>query len=496
MMVAQARENGRLEVIEFLDQAVSLGRDVFSRKNISNESIEECVKALKRYQRLLHDYGIHHERSIRAIATSAVREAFNRDAFIDKIDIATGIQVDIIDDNDIARYMYISYFSEKDNYVSVSGRKIIISEASGGSCFIMYLNKGNVEYARTTSFGTLRTFQMIESAGTPDTLQGRIVKKQIQRDIPHIVDRSFLKEADVLIALGGDIKFAARRILKTFDPDVLTPLHVSALAQFTETLLPLTVDQIMTRYNQPSADAKSLKPALLYYLSLAALFKLDTIYTAPINIRTGAFLEMVEGGEWFGYLREQVIRSASAIGKKYNYDQPHAQQVAALSSTLFHALKREYKFETRNEILLAVAAHLHDIGLFINTRSHHKHSMYLIQNSNIFGLTNRETILASLIARYHRKAGPRTTHPEFMALTRAERLTVTKLASILRVADALDRTNDQQLKQIQCSAANGLFIITTNTSTDLSLEQIALKDKGALFEETFGLKVELHQKIP
>ena len=162
-----------------------------------------------------------------------------------------------------------------------------------------------------------------------------------------------------------------------------------------------------------------------------------------------------------------------------------------MSVRLFRELQAEHQLSARYELLLHVAALLHEIGSFVSNRSHHKHSMYLILNSELFGLGRHDTTLIALVARYHRRASPQAYHEVFSTLTRDDRLAVAKMAAILRVADALDRNHMQQARELSFSRERGRFIITVGDMEDLTLERMALKDKGGMFEDIYGLEVVL-----
>jgi exopolyphosphatase/guanosine-5'-triphosphate,3'-diphosphate pyrophosphatase len=140
-------------------------------------------------------------------------------------------------------------------------------------------------------------------------------------------------------------------------------------------------------------------------------------------------------------------------------------------------------------VILQVAALLHEIGLFVSNRSYHKHSLYLIRNSELFGLGKKDLLLAALVARYHRRASPQPTHEGYATLDRDERVAVAKMAAILRVADALDESRSQRIHEIQTTCEGDRLVISVPMVEDLSLENLALKQTGALFEETFGTPV-------
>ena len=135
-------------------------------------------------------------------------------------------------------------------------------------------------------------------------------------------------------------------------------------------------------------------------------------------------------------------------------------------------------------------------GLFVSTGSYHKHSMYLISNSELFGLTHRDVLLAALVARYHRRASPKSTHQGYTTLDRDSRIAVVKMAALLRVAIALDDSHSQRIKEIRCSRENGRLVISVPNVDDLSVEQLALHQSRSLFEETFGLQVLLRGVRP
>ena len=172
-------------------------------------------------------------------------------------------------------------------------------------------------------------------------------------------------------------------------------------------------------------------------------------------------------------------------------DTQHAENVAHFSRQLFHVLREEHQLDSHYELLLSVAAELHDVGTHISSRSHHKHSMYMILNSDIFGLGARDKLLTALVARYHRRAVPRPTHEGYATLDREGRVAVAKLAAILRVADALDRQHRGPRQRPSVELQPGRLVITFSTAGDLALEKHALVEKGQLFKQVFGMDVVL-----
>ncbi len=212
-----------------------------------------------------------------------------------------------------------------------------------------------------------------------------------------------------------------------------------------------------------------------------------------MNLRDGLLQEMAHRGQWNEAFVNQITRSAVELGRRFDFDEPHSMQVANLCRQLFRALQDDHHLEPKFGVILYIAAVLHEIGLFIASASHHKHSLYIINNSEIFGLSRKDVRLVGLVARYHRRASPKPTHPGYALLDRESRVIVSKLAAILRVADALERSHSQRISEIRCKREPGRLVITVPKVDDLSLEQLALMQKGSLFEETFGMKVLLRK---
>ncbi|MEM9646440.1 MAG: exopolyphosphatase, partial [Planctomycetota bacterium] len=193
--------------------------------------------------------------------------------------------------------------------------------------------------------------------------------------------------------------------------------------------------------------------------------------------------------------RDQIIRSAKTLGRRFDVDETYSKSVAELARRLFFELEGEHQLSSRYEVLLYVAALLHEIGLFINVRSNHKHAFYLIRNSELFGLSKSEKALVGLVARYHRRAFPQPSHESYGSLRRNERIAVAKMAAILRLAIALCDTRTGRIREIKCVREDKRLVIFVPDVEDVSLERLAMQKGAGLFEEVFGVPVLLRTTL-
>jgi len=494
MAIAEISSSGEIRTLEALSQAVSLGKDTFTTGSIEKSTIEECVEVLKSYRRVLQEYKIERDDQIRAVATSAVREAANRLAFIDRVFIATGIQIEPIDEAEVNRITYLGIEPYLQSAPFLNAGSTIVTEVGGGSTEVLVVQKGNVAYSHTYRLGSLRLRETLQAFRAPTVKVRSIMENQIERTVEQILEHLPSEAPLEMIALGGDVRFAASQLLPDREADELGKLKVSALETFTNKMLAVSVDKLVHKHHLSFTDAETLGPALLANVLLARAMKLDHIFVTNVNLRDGLLKEMANRGVWTDAFISQIIRSAVDLGRKFNFDEPHCLHVAQLCKVLFRELQAEHGLEARYELILYIAAVLHEIGLFISATSHHKHTLYLINNSELFGLTKKDVQLVALVARYHRRASPKPTHQGYATLDRESRVAVSKMAAILRVADSLERSHSQRIQNIRCTRENGRLVIAVPQVDDLSLEQLALKQKGSLFEETFGLKVLLRQE--
>ena len=499
MAIAQITPKGEIRYLDNLHQAVPLGTDTFTIGGIRRETIEECVGVLSRFKRVLQEYGITESHSIHAIATSAVREAQNQDVFLDRVFIATGIEVEAIDEAEVNRLTFL--VAQPLLAVTPALRKhpVLIVEVGAGSTELLVIEKDITTFSETYRLGALRMHEMLEAANAPSMRMRKLMQSSIQRTIEQMIHSVPVVGKVEMVVLGGDARFAVLQILGEKASGLLSSgevmrLAVDKLAALADEITDLSTDELLQKYHMPVTDTEALGPALMTLAMMARAFGIATVHVSGITIRDGLLAEMASESIWTEKFEQQIIQSALDRGRKFGFDEPHGAHVADLSMQLFDQTTAIHGLGSKHRLLLRVAALLHEIGQQVSTRSHHKHSMYLIKHSELFGLSSREIGLIALVARYHRRAPPRPIHEGYATLDRESRIVVCKLAALLRTADALDRAHQQHIRRVESHVADRRLIITTPDAHDLTMERLAAKEKGSLFEQVYGLSVEFRSK--
>ncbi|TWU51047.1 Exopolyphosphatase [Rubripirellula tenax] len=489
MAIAEIQPNGEFRTLDTLVQSVELGREAFDNRRLSRHSIERSASVLKRYKRVLREYGVTSPKDVRVVATTAVREAINRLAFADRIYVATGFNVDPIDEAEVSRITYMGVMPHLRAHPELADGKSIVVEVGGGNTEMLIVRGGNVLHSQSFRLGSLRLVKTLEGVRASAPRRRAMLESHIRRTVLQITDAIKNDTAIHLIALGGDMRFAAHQLLDDWDGNSLALLPTAKLEKLTEKLLSLNEDAIVKRYNASFIEAETVGPALLSYTLLAKHFELTNIHVCDTNLRDGLLHDMAVGGTWTADFRNQIVRSALSLGRKFNFDESHARNVAELARKLFDQLRGEHGLDDRHEVLLFVAALLHEIGMMVNVRSNHKHALYLIRYSELFGLSRDELLQVGLVARYHRRAYPQPAHEAYGTLPQSERVMVSKLAAMLRLAIALDDTRSGRVREIRCVIESKRLVINVPGLDDVSLEQVAMRENSGFFRDTFGLPV-------
>jgi exopolyphosphatase / guanosine-5'-triphosphate,3'-diphosphate pyrophosphatase len=490
-------QNGNVRTLDTLVQSVDLGREAFQSRRLSRASIERSASIFKGYREVLQQYGITSPQDIRVVATTAVREAINRLAFADRIFVATGLNVNPLDEAEVNRITYMGVTPHLMAHPELADGKSIVVEVGGGNTEVLVVRSGNVLKSHSYRLGSLRMLLPLDALRTSVQRRRSILESQIRRTLEQISETVEADPAINLVALGGDVRFAAKKLVD-WDGESLVQVPTKKLVKFTEKILMLDQDAIVKQYGASFIEAETLGPALLVYTSLVQRFSLPHLYVCDTNLRDGLLHDIAAGGAgWTAEFRNQILRSAMALGRKFAFDETHARNVAEIARMLFLQLQTEHKLDSRHEVILFAAALLHEVGTIVNVRSNHKHALYIIRNSDLFGLSRGELLQVGLVARYHRRATPQPAHEGYRTLSQEDRVVVAKLASLLRLAIALDDTRTGRIREVACKFEGKQLIIHVPGVDDVSLEQIAMRENSGLFADVFGMPVMLRAgKMP
>jgi len=493
MEIAQVGPEADVEVLEQTQRAVRLGHDTFVSGRLSQQTMNAVIAILRDYRKLLETYGVE---TVRAVATSAVREAGNGDAFVDRVAMAVDIDVEVLAPAEESRLTVSAVRRAGRGALDLSQGRTLIANIGGGNTLLTMLEDGEIAASESWALGSVRLQEHVASTRVPQAREADILRRQIANAVDVIKRAVPVAGVERLVAVGEDAVFPGREVgrpLGSAEPGWL--VGADGFEKLVASCSRHRPEELARRYSLPFASAERLVPALLIGQGLVEATGVDELVVCDVSMRDGLLQDLarrVMGVEDEG-LAESILQSARTIGEKYRHDARHAEHVAALAVRLFDELQTDHRLTPRHRLLLRVAAIVHEVGKFVSNRAHHKHSHYLISNSEVFGLRRDELAVVADVARYHRRASPRPTHLEYITLPREDRVVVNKLAGLLRVADALERGHAQQVREFRIERRPAELVIYVHGVADLTVERGAIAEKANLFEDTYGMRVRLEE---
>lgn len=486
LIVGTRSAAGDFSLLEHLDRPLPLARDIFRGGVIARSTVEQAAGILRDYQLSLREYGVPAAHT-RLFTTNILSEAANHEIFLNRLQVTTGLGARLMDDGDMTRFIYqVSLRLLQKNPALREGRTFA-SHIGPGNTRALYFKNGRLAAYSNYRLGIFRAREAVavEEGDTPRQLSH--LEEHIRGVVDHLAQDYSGYPIDHHVAIGAEIQSIAAEMIAPRQG--VRRIVETDLERVAEKLALLTPDEMVRRLHVHYTGAEGVLPALQTNLALARRFGDDTLWVPEGDFQRELMLDLMTASPRTANFQEEVIQAACEIGVRYKTDRRHADHVAGFAQQLFRELQHLHGLEPKYELVLRVAAILHEVGMFISPREHHKHSLYILLQTEIFGLSGGDRTLAALLARYHRRYNPEPNHPHFADLSREERMIVFKLAALLRIADALDRTHAQRIKSIQLRPdGNRLYLLTPGVD-DTTVEQIAINSKCDLFSEIYGFEI-------
>jgi exopolyphosphatase/guanosine-5'-triphosphate,3'-diphosphate pyrophosphatase len=484
MMVAERAGNGSLVPVDFLEQPAPVAHDIFRNGGVSASTTERVVSIIKGYQKSLAELGLDPHAVSRAVATNILSEATNHETFMNRIRIACGLRIGTIDDGEMTRLIYLKTRRRLLSLPSMQKQTTLVVHVGPGNTRALLFQDGLITRYTSYRMGTHRTREAVDGSHAEGSAMLRVIREHAYGNLAQIRFDYSDVTVEGLVVIGYEIQ------------SVSTPLTNSkqvcstkALRQFTADAANLSDVELVKRFHLDYQTAEALIPALEINLAVAETLKLSDVHIPISEYEQGLLHDLLVSQELTGAFAEEVIRSARILAERYQSDPSHGEHVGNLCTRFFDSLTDLHQLTPHDALLLQVAAILHEVGTYVSPRAHHKHSEYLILNSEVFGLDRLDVTIVALVARYHRHSGPRLDHPSYAALATDDRIRVCKLAALLRVADALERTHAQRVANLEIRHESGKLRIRLPGLADAAVERLAMASKADLFEQVFGLGV-------
>jgi exopolyphosphatase/guanosine-5'-triphosphate,3'-diphosphate pyrophosphatase len=500
MVVARMAPDGRFEVITRHKEMVRLGESGDDQlKHLTPGAIDRGVAALARCRSVVDTYGA----PVEAVATSAVREAENRNDFIRRAQDEAGIDVEVIAGHEEARLIHLGVLQALPLYDT----PLILCDIGGGSTELLIGHRGEVQVSRSFKLGAIRMTQRFFDGGVTSKRSVERARRFVRATLAPFVREAAAHPFEVAVGSSGTIesllgiaRAAEGSVKQSVNGAVLTR---AALGEVIERLIAAETPEARAEIKGvDKGRADIIVGGAVILEQVMDSLNIESLVISEYALREGVLFDLNNRlhGASLDHLSDLRRRSIEHLMEVCDEDPDHSLQVAELALELFDGLEGRHGLGHDERELLEAAALLANVGLFIAHSRHHQHSYYVIRNSELLsGFTDPEIEIIAQVARYHRRGEPSLKHAPFAALDEHDQRRVRWLAAILRVAIGLDRSHAGAVATLGVDdavvgaddAASVMITVVPNGDADISLEIYSARERVGLLEQMLEQAVEV-----
>jgi len=531
LVIVRAVKGQHPEIIDREKEMVRLGAGTLREHRLSKKTIERAITTLRRFKKMAEHNGAD---PIIATATSAVRESRNSDQFIEQVRKEVGLEVQVLPGVEEARLIAMAVSEVTD----FNNRRALIIDIGGGSTEFIITDGGEPDLMRSLRLGAVRLTEKFITTDPISIEQRNRLVANIRSDFTRTAAEIKSAGYDFVIGSSGTVLNMVNAIVQADEP--YGSEEMSDYEAFSQTV---TLDQIewlnrklgrMTlreRRRVPGIEKGRadiivagglLLQCILSELEAAEITSCDwslregvilnylrrrhEAHIAP-KIHRAAALASQEDSLLYPITDDSALdvraRSVMSVARRYSYDVAHSHHVARLATRIFDDTKQLHQLSSQDRKLLQYAAILHDLGYHIAHNNHHRHGLYLIKNSEMPGFSGEEIAMMATMVRYHRGSLPRKSadarsrheHEDYYALDRGQRARMLRLASILQIADGLDRSHQQLISDVRCEVADGIVTFIASSAGECELEVWSAERKSSWFSDLFKIGVRFERRL-
>ena len=483
--MAQVEAAGGYKVLDEERENTRLASEIDDTGRLGQQAVEESFVALRNFLSIASGYQANR---IRAIATSAVRDADNGAEFCKRAQEELGLEIEIISAREEARLAYLSVARAFD----VTDRPIAVADIGGGSTEIVLASNGLIDEVFATRLGAVRIAQRCQLLDECDGKRLRQAEEYVDKQLKKRIGRSPFVPA-MLFGTGGTFT-AMASVLMARQGDKERPARGYRVARaevrhLMQDLASMPIEKRRKVAGLSPNRADIIVAGLLVIDRILRRLQVNMVQVHTRGVRDGLLLTMVRQAPARIVSQAERWAAAERFAQSCGVDLTHARQAARLAGLLLDQLAAPLGIDPEDRALIEVSALLANVGYLINFEKHHKHSYHLILNSELIGFERRDLLLVANVARYHRGAVPKRKHKGFDDLQPEDQERVSKMAALLRLALALDRTHQQQVQDLRCRVVDRRVEVTIKATGDAEVDLWAARRKVDLFERVFDKQV-------
>jgi exopolyphosphatase/guanosine-5'-triphosphate,3'-diphosphate pyrophosphatase len=496
LVVVDAAASDSFAVLAREKETVRLGHETLREGFLSCAAIECAAECVKRFRSIAEVRGVER---VLAIATASVRAASNAAEFIDEVERRTGVRIEILSSIEEARLIGLAAAQG----CGAPASSLVNIDIGGGSTEISLVLGGVPTALFSVKLGAVGLTERFLASDPPKAKELRALREEARgalerpaRELRSAAWQRVTGTSGTIIAIGEALRAQDLKQKSQGAQPAGAEIVLSRLECFNERMAGMSQAEKRGVHGVSAQRAEIIIAGGQILEAAMRSLSINYLRTCDWALREGVIIDFLREVEAESKPplpddSDPRLRGVHAVGRRFGYEEAHAHQVARFAEAIFDVMAPSAGLTRHQRTLLSAAALLHDVGYHIAHDGHHKHALYLIKNSELTGFSEAERDVIANVARYHRGSTPKERHPEFWKLDQADRETVRRLAAILRVADALDRSHDGRVRGVRCALDEQTVHLTLACEGDCEREVAAVESKSGLFQEVFGCGLEI-----
>lgn len=489
LKIYEVGAKGTPKEIETVRMFTSLGTRSYLAGIIEPEQLEEICDCLRSFYIKCKEYKISR---VLCVATSALRDASNRDVIVEQIRIRTGFRIDVLDNSMERFYQNMAVREKMPEFKNLIKEGTMILDIGASSLQATVYDKSDFIFSQNMVLGSLRIYEMLSDLQAKTTHYEDVLQEFIAQDLDdyHAVEPKGIVYKS-LVAFGGELGFMKR--LLDLTPNENAVLTKADFMKVYDYLFKNSPQDLSLNDHIPTNIAPLLLPSAMIIKNMLEYTGVETIYLPQASLSDGLIYNYCS--KYSGYKlsmkpEDDLVRAARNVAKRYKSDKKHIECVEKMAMDIFDASSKITGLTNRDKLLLRISAILHESGKYVHARAHNEAAYALIKYTDLIGLDSDELDVIALVVRLYPKQNPYDNY-YYQNLKPSKKVLVSKLTAILRIADALDASHKQKSKDISVQLNPESLHILCHSEADMSFEMWSFEHRSGLFQEVIGIKPEL-----
>lgn len=491
MKIFEVSKKYGIKEIDRISHIIELGRETYNDKKISFGLVDELCDVLYNFSNIMRSYQV---KEYRACATSAIREAVNANSILDRIKVRTGLKVSILSNSEQRFLSYKAFAMKEKNFDKIIENGTILIDMGAGSAQVTLFDKGSLITTQNIRLGALRIRELLAKSAKNAANYQEIIEEYVDNDI-ETLSKIFIKGRSIsnIIGTGENVSYMCLSRTQSKDRDYITK---EQFYEFYDKLVDITEEELARKFDIAEEQTSLIIPSMMLFRRMFDFTDAKNLWTPDVKLGDGLAIEHAEKIKVIKLNHDfqgDILSAAKVIARRYMCNKAHTKFVEDTSLKIFDAMKKIHGLGERERLILQLSAILHDCGKYISLVYPAESAFNIIMSTEIIGMSHMERVMVAQIVKYNTMDfdyNSDLVEGQYSAMY----LTVTKLTSILRVANALDRSHKQKMSNLCVKIEDNVMSLTTSTYEDIILEKGLFDEKAAFFEEVYGIKPVISQK--